>query len=78
METIDGLRKVAVYRDQSGQMHERSAIRTHLGCIVGWNSIEKTWDCPCHGSRFDKYGKVLNGPAATDLEPAQPAKKRVA
>jgi len=71
----NGIRKVAVYRDQSGETHERSAICTHLGCIVGWNSIEKTWDCPCHGSRFDKYGKVLNGPAATDLEPTQPARR---
>jgi len=71
----NGIHKVAVYRDQSAETHERSAICPHLGCIVGWNSIEKTWDCPCHGSRFDKYGKVLNGPAATDLEPTQPARR---
>jgi Rieske Fe-S protein len=63
----DGLRKIAVYRDGGGKVHAMSASCTHLGCIVNWNSAEKTWDCPCHGSRFDKFGKVLNGPAAKDL-----------
>jgi Rieske Fe-S protein len=63
----DGLRKTAVYRDTQGSIHQMSAVCTHLGCIVSWNSAEKTWDCPCHGSRFDKFGKVLNGPAAKDL-----------
>jgi Rieske Fe-S protein len=71
----DGARKIAVYRDPRGESHQRSAICTHLGCIVGWNSTEKTWDCPCHGSRFDKYGKVLNGPAATDLASVEGVKK---
>ena len=66
----DGLKKVAVYRDTTGALHKRSAICPHLGCIVDWNSIEKTWDCPCHGSRFDGYGRVLNGPANTGLGPA--------
>ena len=66
-----GLKKVAVYRDSHGELHKCSAICPHLGCIVDWNSAEKTWDCPCHGSRFDPYGKVLNGPANTGLEPAQ-------
>jgi glycine/D-amino acid oxidase-like deaminating enzyme/nitrite reductase/ring-hydroxylating ferredoxin subunit len=61
------LTKQAVYRDESGAVHKLSAICTHLGCIVGWNPNEKTWDCPCHGSRFDRYGKVVNGPAITDL-----------
>jgi glycine/D-amino acid oxidase-like deaminating enzyme len=62
-----GALKVAVYRDATGELHERSAVCTHLGCIVQWNSAEKTWDCPCHGSRFDKFGSVINGPANIDL-----------
>lgn len=62
-----GLAKVAVYRDNDGTLHNRSAICTHLGCVVGWNAAEKTWDCPCHGSRFDCYGSVINGPANKDL-----------
>ena len=63
-----GVRKVAVLRTEDGALLERSAICPHLGCIVAWNSVEKTWDCPCHGSRFDKSGKVINGPANKDLE----------
>ncbi len=59
--------KVAVYRDEQGTLHERSAVCPHLGCIVSWNSLEKTWDCPCHGSGFDRYGQVITGPANTDL-----------
>jgi glycine/D-amino acid oxidase-like deaminating enzyme/nitrite reductase/ring-hydroxylating ferredoxin subunit len=62
-----GLKKVAAYRDAEGQVHMRSAACTHLKCIVQWNSAEKTWDCPCHGSRFDPYGSVVNGPAVSDL-----------
>ncbi|HWJ23473.1 MAG TPA: FAD-dependent oxidoreductase [Gemmatimonadaceae bacterium] len=62
-----GAKKVAVYRDESGTLHERSAVCPHLYCVVDWNGVEKTWDCPCHGSRFDRYGKVINGPAAADL-----------
>jgi glycine/D-amino acid oxidase-like deaminating enzyme/nitrite reductase/ring-hydroxylating ferredoxin subunit len=63
-----GLTKVAVYRDEHGALHERSAVCPHLGCIVVWNPVEKTWDCPCHGSRFGLDGAVLNGPANTGLE----------
>jgi len=62
-----GLVKYAVYRDEAGVLHERSAICPHLGCIVRWNSTEKTWDCPCHGSRYDSEGRVLNGPTKTGL-----------
>lgn len=62
-----GWRKVAVYRDESGHLHECSAVCSHLGGIVSWNSKEKTWDCPCHGSRFNAYGKVFHGPANRDL-----------
>jgi len=63
-----GFTKVAIYRDAQGVLHERSAVCTHLGGIVAWNSSEHTWDCPCHGSRFDPYGGVLTGPALNDLE----------
>jgi glycine/D-amino acid oxidase-like deaminating enzyme/nitrite reductase/ring-hydroxylating ferredoxin subunit len=63
-----GMHKIAAFRDDSGTMHYCSAVCTHLKCIVGWNSTEKSWDCPCHGSRFDPNGKVLNGPAVDDLE----------
>ncbi len=66
-----GLSKVAVYRDDDGTLHERSAVCGHLGCIVDWNSKEKTWDCPCHGSRFDAYGQVFQGPANGDLSPVE-------
>jgi glycine/D-amino acid oxidase-like deaminating enzyme/nitrite reductase/ring-hydroxylating ferredoxin subunit len=63
-----GKSKLAVYRDDTGKIHEFSAACTHLKCIVEWNSAEKSWDCPCHGSRFDALGKVMNGPAINDLE----------
>ena len=62
-----GLKKIACYRDPQGALHERSAICTHLDCVVHWNDLEKTWDCPCHGSRFDPLGQVVNGPANTNL-----------
>jgi len=62
-----GMHKAAVYRDDSGTLHHCSAVCTHLKCIVEWNSAEKSWDCPCHGSRYDPYGKVLNGPAVSAL-----------
>lgn len=64
-----GDRKVAVHRDKRGQMVALSAKCTHMGCTVRWNSAEKTWDCPCHGSRFSPNGEVVNGPAAKPLEP---------
>jgi len=63
----EGFRKVAVFRDETGELHRMSAVCTHLGCIVAWNSAESTWDCPCHGSRYDRFGRVLNGPASRDL-----------
>ena len=62
-----GLHMIAAYRDEAGTCHMRSATCPHLRGVVHWNEAEKTWDCPCHGSRFDAYGRVLNGPAATDL-----------
>ncbi|MGI5150224.1 FAD-dependent oxidoreductase [Plantactinospora sp. CA-294935] len=65
-----GGRRCAVYRDDSGDLHPVSATCTHLGCVVAFNDVEKTWDCPCHGSRFDVDGAVLHGPASTPLPPA--------
>ena len=67
-----GMHRVAAYRDDDGNLHERSAVCTHLACIVRWNSTEKSWDCPCHGSRFDAFGNVVNGPALKALGPAEP------
>jgi glycine/D-amino acid oxidase-like deaminating enzyme/nitrite reductase/ring-hydroxylating ferredoxin subunit len=66
----EGAGKVAIFRDEAGELHRHSAICTHLGCIVGWNKAASTWDCPCHGSRFDAYGRVVNGPASKNLGPA--------
>lgn len=66
-----GLKHIAVYRDDQGTLHQHSAVCTHLGCIVAWNATERSWDCPCHGSRFDsRDGHVLNGPANTGLKPS--------
>ena len=63
-----GLSKVAVYRDDAGALHERSAVCTHMGCVVRWNPGEKSWDCPCHGSRYHpEDGHVVNGPAISGL-----------
>ena len=59
--------KVAVYVDPGGEVHALSAKCTHLGCTVGWNASAKTWDCPCHGSRFGIDGAVVNGPASKPL-----------
>src|ERR1043166_8502517 len=66
-----GLSKIAVYRDDDGTIHSMSAVCVHLGCIGTWNSAEKTWDCPCHGSRYDAVGTVINGPANSDLPPEE-------
>lgn len=71
-----GLEKIAVYRDDQGQVHECLAKCPHLGCVVHWNPAETTWDCPCHGSRFDRYGKVINGPANRDLAPAERSREQ--
>jgi nucleotide-binding universal stress UspA family protein/nitrite reductase/ring-hydroxylating ferredoxin subunit len=68
--SVDG-RKVAVYRNDDGVLIALSAKCTHMGCTVGWNASEKTWDCPCHGSRYHATGEVLNGPAAKALAPTE-------
>jgi Rieske Fe-S protein len=67
----EGVSKLAVYRDEAGTMRKLSAVCPHLGCIVAWNSTEQTWDCPCHGSRYSAEGRVYQGPANSDLPPAE-------
>ncbi|HET8684392.1 MAG TPA: FAD-dependent oxidoreductase [Micromonosporaceae bacterium] len=64
--------RYAVHRDDRGQLHAVSATCTHLGCVVAFNDAERTWDCPCHGSRFSPDGAVLHGPATKPLEPREP------
>jgi nitrite reductase/ring-hydroxylating ferredoxin subunit len=59
---------VAAYRSSDGSLHVVSATCTHLGCTVKWNEAETSWDCPCHGSRFDVDGSVLTAPATKPLE----------
>ncbi len=63
-----GFRKIAIYRDATGTLHSFTAVCPHLGCVLQWNGDEKTFDCPCHGSRFSKEGVVINGPAVSNLE----------
>lgn len=64
----EGLTKIAAYRDENGKLYKHSAVCTHLGCIVRFNAFEKTWDCPCHGSRFRcEDGGVVNSPAMSPL-----------
>jgi Rieske Fe-S protein len=62
-----GGRRTAAYRDEAGSLHAVSAACTHLGCTVGWNGAARSWDCPCHGSRFAVTGAVLHGPAVRPL-----------
>jgi nitrite reductase/ring-hydroxylating ferredoxin subunit len=64
---INGQR-AAVYRDRGRQLHFLSPVCTHAGCTVGWNQAEKTWDCPCHGGRYDALGAVLCAPPSRDLD----------
>jgi glycine/D-amino acid oxidase-like deaminating enzyme/nitrite reductase/ring-hydroxylating ferredoxin subunit len=63
--------KAAIYKDEQGAVHAVSPLCTHMKCIVHWNNAEKSWDCPCHGSRFNFDGKVIQGPANEDLAPVQ-------
>jgi glycine/D-amino acid oxidase-like deaminating enzyme/nitrite reductase/ring-hydroxylating ferredoxin subunit len=66
-----GGRKLAVYRDEGGQLHAMSAACPHMGCHVHWNAEARSWDCPCHGSRFDCKGEILHGPAVRGLKPVE-------
>jgi Rieske Fe-S protein len=73
------LTKVAACRDEQGTLRQHSAVCTRLGCIVHWNGAEKTWGCPCHGSRLGPYRRMANGPATTPLgevEKEQPVQGR--
>ena len=63
-----GGERLAVYRDDANQLHAVSPVCTHLKCIVHWNRAERSWDCPCHGSRFSYDGDVLEGPALVPLQ----------
>jgi glycine/D-amino acid oxidase-like deaminating enzyme/nitrite reductase/ring-hydroxylating ferredoxin subunit len=64
---VDG-DNVAAFRDAAGKLHAVSAVCTHMGCLVGWNETDRSWDCPCHGSRFETDGTVIHGPAVKPLE----------
>jgi Rieske Fe-S protein len=67
---VRGEKKIAAWRDESGELHAVSATCTHKGCTVTWNNAERTWDCPCHGSIFAADGSVIHGPARKPLQPA--------
>jgi Rieske Fe-S protein len=63
--------KLAIYKSEEGKVHALNPVCTHAKCVVGWNSAEKSWDCPCHGARYSVDGKVLTGPASKDLQAVQ-------
>ena len=67
---VDG-KNVAGFRDETGTLHAVSAVCTHMGCLVGWNETDRSWDCPCHGSRFALSGEVMHGPAVQPLAPVK-------
>jgi Rieske Fe-S protein len=71
----DGASRLAVYRDEAGTVHSLSAVCPHLKCSVRWNGTEKSWDCPCHGSRFDAKGKLIMGPSIDDLAVKEPSQE---
>ena len=75
--SLDG-QSIAAARDPEGRLHLRSAICTHMGCEVAWNSSDRTWDCPCHGSRFTASGDVISGPAERPLDEPEPGARRAA
>ena len=69
----DGIRQIAAYRDDAGKLHRLSPVCSHVGCTVHFNSFERCWDCPCHGSQFDIDGNELNAPAVGPLERIRPS-----
>lgn len=70
----DGVGLIAAYKDEEGHVELMSASCTHLAGVVNWNSVEKSWDCPCHGARYDCHGQVIEGPANKDLKKYEPAR----
>jgi nucleotide-binding universal stress UspA family protein/nitrite reductase/ring-hydroxylating ferredoxin subunit len=66
-----GGRRVAVFKAEDGALTTLSPRCQHMGCTVDWNDADRTWDCPCHGSRYDREGHVIKGPAKKDLDPAE-------
>ncbi|WP_317889883.1 Rieske 2Fe-2S domain-containing protein [Sutcliffiella deserti] len=72
---MDG-NKVGAYKDESGRYHLVHPTCTHMGCDVEWNDAERTWDCPCHASRFSYKGDVLEGPAVKPLKPAKDSDRK--
>ncbi|HLO42152.1 MAG TPA: FAD-dependent oxidoreductase, partial [Phycisphaerales bacterium] len=73
----EGLKLIAASRDEEGRLVQRSAVCPHLKCVVRWNATAREWNCPCHGSRFDPWGRVLTGPAVRDLADAGEAAPEV-
>ena len=61
-------KKLGIYKDKSGKMHAVVPYCKHLGCELSWNNLEKTWDCPCHGSRYDYTGKIITEPTTESLD----------
>ena len=61
-------KKVGIYKDKDGKIYEVNPICKHLGCELSWNNLDKTWDCPCHGSRYDYKGNLIYGPSVKDLD----------
>jgi Rieske Fe-S protein len=64
--------RTGAYRDEAGHLHLVDTTCTHLGCELHWNSAEKSWDCPCHGSRFSYQGEIIDGPTVKPLELLEP------
>lgn len=65
--TVDG-KRVGAYKDTDGTVYTVNPICSHMGCVLEWNRDENSWDCPCHGSRYDYTGRLLSGPAIQPLE----------
>lgn len=66
VETLEG--KAGVYKTEEGEIHQVDIVCPHLGCELTWNPDERSWDCPCHGSRFDYKGNLMDGPAQEGIQ----------